>query len=234
MSTELAKAEQPTTKAIVDMADRFGVDSRNVMKLLRSTVVRPSRDGAQASDAELVAFIIVANQYGLNPFTREIHGFADPQRGVVPIVGIDGWARIANEHPQFDGCDFDYREDGPNLVSVTCRLHIKGRSHPVVVTEYMSECRRNTKPWDQMPRRMLRHKAFMQACRLAFSLAGIYDEDEARDIAGNPQPAAPAPTIAQAAADTLKAWGETTATERAIDAPAVEPDADLFEGKEVP
>jgi hypothetical protein len=35
-----------------------------------------------------------------------------------------------------------------------------------------------------MPKRMLRHKAFKECARLAFGFAGVYDEDEARDIEG--------------------------------------------------
>jgi len=33
-----------------------------------------------------------------------------------------------------------------------------------------------------MPRRMLRHRAFIQAARLAFGLSGLVDEDEAPDV----------------------------------------------------
>ena len=58
----------------------------------------------------------------------------------------------------------------------------KDRNHPIVVTEYFNECYRNTDPWNLMPRRMLRHKAFKEAARLAFGFAGIVDEDEARDM----------------------------------------------------
>jgi hypothetical protein len=34
-----------------------------------------------------------------------------------------------------------------------------------------------------MPARMLRHKALMQGVRVAFGFGGVYDEDEARDVA---------------------------------------------------
>ena len=50
------------------------------------------------------------------------------------------------------------------------------------ITEYFSECHRNTDPWNQMPRRMMRNKAIIQAVRVAFGVAGIHDEDEAEDI----------------------------------------------------
>ena len=55
------------------------------------------------------------------------------------------------------------------------------------VTEYFDECKRNTDPWNQMPRRMIRNKAIIQAIRLAFGVSGIHDEDEARDISGQVQ-----------------------------------------------
>jgi hypothetical protein len=64
----------------------------------------------------------------------------------------------------------------------TCTLYIKGRSHPVRVTEYKDECFRATEPWKTMPKRMLRHKALIQSARVAFGFSGIYDEDEAERI----------------------------------------------------
>lgn len=161
---------------------KFSIEPSKLVDVLRGTVIKPDRNGRHASNEELAAFCVVANQYGLNPFTREIHAFADPQKGVVPIVSIDGWARIVNNQPEFDGCEFIEDGEGNTPVAVTCVMYVKGRSHPVKVTERFSECVRKTGPWGQMPWRMLRHKAFMQAARIAFSLSGIYDEDEARDI----------------------------------------------------
>ena len=43
---------------------------------------------------------------------------------------------------------------------------------------FMKECMRNTQPWKQWPARMLRHKAMIQAARIAFSFSGIEDQDE--------------------------------------------------------
>ncbi len=124
----------------------------------------------------MTAILVVANQYGLNPFTGEI--FAFPSKGgIVPVVGVDGWIRIINDHPQCDGIDFKQTEK-----ECTCRIHRKDRKHPVTVTEYFSECRRDTSPWKSHPRRMLRHKALIQCARIAFGFGGIYDQDEAERI----------------------------------------------------
>ena len=116
--------------------------------------------------------------YGLNPWTKEIYAFPDRNNGIVPVVGVDGWSRIINSHAQFDGMDFEQDEE-----SCTCIIHRKDRSHPVRVTEYMAECRREgVGPWKSHPRRMLRHKAMIQCARLAFGFVGIYEQDEAERI----------------------------------------------------
>ena len=142
---------------------------------LLDTLKRTAFKG-NVSDDQMAALLIVANQYRLNPWTSEIYAFPS-QGGIVPVVGVDGWARIINGNAQFDGMDFEQDED-----SCTCRIYRKDRAHPVSVTEYMDECKRNTAPWKSHPRRMLRHKAMIQAARLAFGFAGIYDEDEAERI----------------------------------------------------
>lgn len=177
------------------LGSKFQVDSASMVEVLRGTVIKPGKDNRQATNEELVMFAIVANQYDLNPFTREIYAFAAPGKGIVAIVPIDGWTKIVNRHKDsngqndFDGCEF-VEVDGKNGLpeSITCKLHIKGRSVPVSVTERYAECKRDTSPWAQHPYRMLRHKAYMQAARYAFGLGGIHDEDEARDIMKNVTP----------------------------------------------
>lgn len=128
------------------------------------------------SDEQMVALLIVANQYKLNPWTMEIYAFPS-NGGITPVVGVDGWARIINSNPQFDGMSFEQDAE-----KCTCRIHRKDRSLPVEVTEWMDECKRSTKPWQSHPKRMLRHKAMIQAARLAFGFSGIFDEDEAERI----------------------------------------------------
>ena len=148
-------------------------DGSGLIDTLKATAFK-----GQVSDAQMTALMVVANQYGLNPWTKEIYAFPDKNNGIVPVVGVDGWARIINNHPQFDGMDFAQDEE-----TCTCIIYRKDRSHPVKVTEYMAECRRsNMGPWQSHPRRMLRHKAMIQCARLAFGYGGIFDQDEAERI----------------------------------------------------
>ena len=158
------------------LADSLGFNGVNGSDLL--SVLKATAFKGQVSDAQMTALLIVAKQYALNPWTKEIYAFPDRQNGIVPVVGVDGWSRIINGHSQFDGMDFDQDAE-----SCTCVIYRKDRSHPIKVTEFMSECKRpNVGPWQSHPRRMLRHKAMIQCARLAFGFTGIVDEDEAERI----------------------------------------------------
>lgn len=155
------------------MADRFGVDPAEMIQTLKATAFR-----GQVSDAQMQALLIVAEQYGLNPWTKELYAFPDKNNGIVPVVGVDGWSRIINENSAFDGMDFQQDDE-----SCTCIIYRKDRNHPIKVTEWMSECKREgVGPWKSHPKRMLRHKAMIQCARIAFGYTGIYDEDEAQRI----------------------------------------------------
>lgn len=158
----------------VALAKQFNIqgDPQELVATLKATAFR-----SNATDAQFNVLMIVATQYGLNPFTKEIYAFPDKNNGITPVVGVDGWARIINSHPQFDGMEFT-----SDAESCTCKIYRKDRNHPTTVTEYLEECKRNTQPWNSHPRRMLRHKAMIQAARLAFGFGGIYDEDEAERI----------------------------------------------------
>lgn len=158
------------------LAQRFGMEQdAELVTTLKQTAFKTREP---VSDAQLTALMVIANEYGLNPFTKEIYAYPDQHKGIVPVVGVDGWIRIVNEHPQFDGVEFDTAPD-----AVTARIYRKDRTRPTVITEYLDECKRPTDPWRNMPRRMLRHKALMQCARVAFGFA-LYDDDEAQAAVG--------------------------------------------------
>lgn len=164
--------------ALVELTNKLsttlgmGANGVELYNTLKATAFK-----GQVTDAQMTALLVVANQYSLNPWTKEIYAFPDKSNGIVPIVGVDGWARIINSHPQFDGMDFEQDDE-----SCTCIIYRKDRSRPIRITEYMAECKRGAGPWQSHPKRMLRHKAMIQCARIAFGFTGIYDEDEAQRI----------------------------------------------------
>lgn len=179
MSTETQLAAAPQkASALAVMAGKYNVEPGKLLDTLKNTVFK------NATNDELLALVVVSNEYGLNPLTKEIYAFPAKGGGIVPVVSIDGWIRMMNDHPQFDGIDYQFEHDEQGrLIACTAIIYRKDRSHPTRVTEYLAECRRNTEPW-KMERRMLRHKATIQGARVAFGFSGITDEDEAAATPG--------------------------------------------------
>ena len=189
-------ATQGKRSLVEKMAERFHVDHEKFMVTLKSTAFK-QRDGSAPSNEQMMALMVVADQYKLNPFTKEIYAFPDKQNGIIPVVGVDGWSRIINSHPQFDGMEFRYSENMvDSLKGMThaapewceCVMYRKDRTHPIVVREYLDEVYRPpfkdgmSGPWQTHTRRFHRHKSMIQASRIAFGFVGIYDEDEAERI----------------------------------------------------
>ena len=158
----LVKVEKP--QLLQSMADKYQLEPDQFAKTVRATCGMPT-----ATPEQFAAFLIVAKTYNLNPILREIWAFPGRGGGIVPIVSIDGWANIVNSHPVCDGFEFEMIADDGDI-GCTCKIYRKDRSHPVSVTEWLSECMRDTAVWKGMKKRMLRHKAFIQAARLAFGL----------------------------------------------------------------
>lgn len=185
-NTTLAVQSAPKASALQLMASKYSVEPKKLLETLKNTVFRG------ATDDELVALVVVANEYGLNPLCKEIYAFPAKGGGIVPVVSIDGWIRMMNDHPQFDGIDYEFEHDEQGkLIACTSVIYRKDRTKPVRVTEYMIECRRNTDPW-KMEHRMLRHKATIQGARVAFGFSGITDEEEAQATPGLARDVTPA------------------------------------------
>ncbi|MER8532074.1 recombinase RecT [Mesorhizobium sp. M1005] len=215
MNAIVTTAERQPRSVLVDMSMRFGMEPAAFEATVRATCMKPDKNGKVPSREEFAAFLLVAKEYKLNPLTKEIYAFAAKGGGIVPIVSLDGWANLINSHPAMDGVTFamEHNDDGL-LISCTCRIYRKDRSHPIEITEYLSECIRNTEPW-QMKHRMLRHKSLIQCARYAFGFSGIYDEDEGakiadmKDVTPPTPPKPPVPPSAQISSQTETIDAET-------------------------
>jgi len=184
LQTQPAKPATPAkASALQIMAARMNVDPAKLHETLKQTVF------AKATNEELLALTVVANEYDLNPFLKEIYAFPAKGGGIVPIVSVDGWNKMLIRQPNFDGIEFSFEHDGEGKpTTCTATIHIKGRSKPCVVTEYFDECFRPTDPWKNMPHRMFRNRTLCQASRMAFGFSGIYHEEEAIDISAEVRP----------------------------------------------
>ena len=201
---EVAELKSVGRKSLIyKVADRFGVDADKMLNTLKVTAFKQQGD-KPITNEQMMALLVVADQYKLNPWTKELYAFPDKQNGIVPIVGLDGWSRLINDHPQFDGMDFEMSQEQTIVDKhakscpewIKCVMYRKDRAHPIAVTEYLDEVYRPafvknkgqpgeyvvSGPWQSHTKRMLRHKTMIQCARIAFGYAGIYDQDEAERI----------------------------------------------------
>lgn len=177
VTANVAKIEQAKKPSALEvMASRLNISPQGLKNTLCATVFK------DANDDQFAALVIVANEYGLNPLTKEIYAFP-AKGGITPMVSIDGWIKIMNSHPAFDGIEFtDLPDEKGQLYAIEAVVYRKDRSRPIRVVEYLVECKRNTDPWNKSPARMLRHRALIQGVRYAFGFSGIYADDEVDQI----------------------------------------------------
>jgi phage recombination protein Bet len=180
----------PARQSLIQrFAEKYNIDESKFLDTLKATAFK-QKEGVQISNEQMTMLLVVADQYGLNPFTKEIYAYPD-KGAIVPVVSVDGWSRIINESQQLDGIEFIYSPEtsihkGKAVHEwIDCIITRKDRAKPIVVREFLDEVMRSVNfptPWDTHPKRMHRHKVLIQASRLAFGFAGIYDQDEAERI----------------------------------------------------
>jgi hypothetical protein len=78
-----------------------------------------------------------------------------------------------NQHPQYAGMSLrEPTESNSQLPAwMECAIYRNDRILPIVVKEYLEEVMTNHLSWQQMPRRMLRHRVIQQCARLAFGIS---------------------------------------------------------------
>lgn len=216
------------SNALAVIAQNTGASVEDITDVLRGMIVSAkNQHGAQATNAELAIVTGVCATYGLNPLVKECAAFVSGGKLSV-VVMVDGWYKMVNRRPEFDGVEFDDKfDDKGNLLSITCRMFIKGRERPVCVTEYMAECRDpKSSVWQKWPARMLRHKAYIQCARMAFGISEVIDDDEASRITANSPSGTREKDITPAAKaidwDAIKADMSECGDEASLDAVCVE------------
>jgi len=197
---EIKRDDKGRRSLIVTLADDWAIEPEKLLSVVRSQCF-PSRIKVKgqggsyqwrdftATDEQVMALLIIAVEHRLNPLLGELAPRI--QFGQVkPVIPIDGWIKLANGHSQLDGITTEYlyidgrtAAAGDKELPLACRCTIyrKDRKHPVIAEEWMSECVRDTDPWKQHPRRMIRHKAIAQCARIAFGFAFQDAEELAED-----------------------------------------------------
>lgn len=157
------------------MNDKALITQNNVEMLhtLRNTVA------PGLTDSEFALFAEIVKSTGLNPVTKEVWAIKAGGR-LQLMTGINGFLRIANSHPMFDGMEVEFEWDNKQLISATAKVYRKDRRFPAVATAYMNEYGKQSPIWKTMPSVMLSKCAKSLAIREAFvqELGGLYTQEE--------------------------------------------------------
>lgn len=190
--TKNAPAVTHRKTALALLSERLNVPAEQLKKTLMSTAFATCRN-----EDEFLSAVIVANEYKLNPFTKEIYAFPSKQGGVIPIVSTDGWNKLMTTHPDYKSHEYVFADEqetleGAKPCPIWCEVVIhKQDGSKITIREYLDEVYRPAfvkegralpGPWQTHTKRMLRHKTKIQCAREAFGFGGIYDEDEGKRI----------------------------------------------------
>jgi phage recombination protein Bet len=176
------------------------------VKIIKDTVA------VGTTDAEFHLFLEICARYELNPLTGEAYCMKIPgkngDRGrMVPVVGRNGWLKIARRNPDFVRVDSDVvrekdhfkvvRKDGKRTIehayegTEAQRGPILGAWAEVIrrdadptyaycpIAEYKPGGAKLTySPWSSQESVMMKKCAIIVALRETYSMAGVYDEAE--------------------------------------------------------
>lgn len=190
ISVNSSKLNKPKTSPALGLVDRsvqrsgLSYDSF-VRALIQSALSRLTI----WTQADLDRLLLLSERLGLDPLNNEIYATeVTPEAGkksrVLFVVGVDGWFKIINSHPQFDGMKFVESPPGEDELPfyIECTIFRKDRRVATSVREYMYEAHTNQGAWLTHPRRMLRHKAMVQCARACFGLGSVYEPDESERV----------------------------------------------------
>lgn len=151
-----------------------------------------------ATRDELSMFLHLSQQYGLDPFAKDIWFIKMGSQQPVIMTSRDGYLKIANRDPAFDGMDSDvvYAKDvfrktsgsgvehtyslndrGP-IIGAYALVYRKDRSRPIYAFAPMKDYCKNNGTWRQYPHAMILKVSEAMALKRAFSISGLVTREE--------------------------------------------------------
>ena len=121
----------------------------------------------------LKSILSIAKRYQLNPLLGQIDWELNLDRSYEVYIPIDGWIAMIHRERSFKGLTFSQATETEEGIPVwmECSIYRADLIQPMTIREYYAELKTDHPIWQQMPRRMLRHKTLQQCTRLAFGIS---------------------------------------------------------------
>ena len=160
----VVKQVSPMAKALKCAAQAIGMIPKELTAWLSQY--------PQLTEATQETCLRLIAEYRLNPRADEIDLVQFEEGRWQVFITVNGWAKLINAHPAFCGIEFSEASELDQGVPIWmgCAIYRTDRVKPIEVKEYFSEMKTEHAAWQQMPRRMLRHRAMQQCARLAFGI----------------------------------------------------------------
>ncbi len=109
----------------------------------------------------------------LNPLLGQIDWELNLDGSYEVYIPIDGWIAMIHREPSFKGLTFSQAIETEEGIPIwmECSIYRADLIQPMTVREYYAELKTDHPIWNQMPRRMLRHKTLQQCARLALGIS---------------------------------------------------------------
>ena len=163
------QGSQPKTQESQDIlmsevANALGITIKELHNWMQESLV---------PEAILGSILTMAKRLKLNPLLGQIDWEQNPEGGYEIYVPIDGWIAMLHREPSFQGLTFNQSPETDQGVPIwmECSIYRSDLIQPITVREYYVELKTEHPMWQQMPRRMLRHKTLQQCTRLAFGIS---------------------------------------------------------------
>ncbi|SDM26994.1 phage recombination protein Bet [Halarsenatibacter silvermanii] len=150
---------------------------------------------AKANQDELKMFLTVAQKYGLDPFNKEIFFWKINGKPQI-MTSRDGYLKIADRHPQYDGLvsdvvreqdqfkrrtdgiDHEYGTERGDIIGAYALVYRKDRSYPFYAFAPFAEYKAGSRVWNNYPSAMILKVAESMALKRAFTVSGLVSREE--------------------------------------------------------
>ena len=205
MVTVTPKPKKPKKKSLTDEIIIKSEETGDILAKYDEEMIQAITDtvAKNANRSELIMFLSVAKNYGLDPFRKEIWFTKIDGRPTV-MTARDGYVRIAKQNPAFEKLQSSavYENDNFNvswvngeLDSFTHNHGIKDRGEcigawaslkyhglePIFIFVQTDEYDKKKSVWKSNKSAMIRKVAEKEVCRLGEGVTGIYIEEEMPD-----------------------------------------------------
>lgn len=144
------------------------------------------------NQTEFAYFIKLSKNLGLNPLLNQVWAVKFGNKPAAIFTGRDGFLRIAHESGYFAGMrtraliknkngevvESDISLDDKSLVGAICYVYRTDWQEPLIQAVRLKDYDKGQSNWNKMKEVMIKKVAESMALRKAFSIYGVYSEEE--------------------------------------------------------